>query len=114
MRNLSSGEVVWRVRAVEGGNALQNLKISAGGELIDYQLALDGKIGVAKTGVFSSWDELLLYAGHLAPSGVVNLALNYPESSYFFLGVSWHWVLIFFLVSVVSGLLASRVFKIEV
>ena len=52
--------------------------------------------------------------GSRVPQGIQEMALEYPEADTQFFGYSMNWLLAFFLLSLASGLLASRWLKVAV
>ncbi len=64
-----------------------------------------------------SWWMALLYPGQRiipAPSPIREISLSYPETRYEFLGLRWHWLVIFLVFSILSGLAASKAFGVAV
>lgn len=62
----------------------------------------------------SFWDKLLYPSDLTLPPLIESIEVAYPERSYAPFGVTMHWVIMFFIVSLASGLVAAKVFHIEV
>lgn len=63
------------------------------------------------------WWAGLLYPGmQLLPgaSPIREISLAYPETRYRFLGLQWHWLVLFLVLSILSGLAASKVLGVAV
>lgn len=55
-------------------------------------------------------DNVLLKSG----AAINEVVVTYPLQDHIFLGVTTHWILIFLIVSILSGIVASRYFKVEI
>jgi len=65
----------------------------------------------------TSWLFALLYPENAVlsqDSPIRTVTLRYPSAQHTILGITMHWILIFFLLSLISGLMAAKAFAIEV
>lgn len=60
------------------------------------------------------WDRVLYPSDLALPESLESISVVYPERDYSVLGVSMHWVILFFVVSLISGLGAAKALHIEV
>lgn len=63
------------------------------------------------------WENLLFPASRYfskLPPGIEAVRFSYPEQSYKVLGIDSHWVIIFLIVSLISGLIGSKFLKVEI
>lgn len=111
-------EVVWRLRAKDvSAPAEINLKLGESGKDLKEPLVLANQNQPIVAQFHKDWWWKVLYpdttieaVGDLMSS----LSISYPEQQHSLLGLQMHWILIFAIVSIVSGLLASRVLGVEV
>lgn len=114
-----SGEVFWRIKSENAGKKEVKIKIAPLNAEIkkEIEVGVDaGKPIVAES--YREWWWELLYPGDSILGKlalpVSSISLTYPERSYKVLGLQMHWLVVFFLVSFISGLIASRIFKVEI
>jgi len=73
--------------------------------------------GKLSSGRYKAWWMNLLYPGDRPfPHECVfsELYIKYPGVHYRFLGIEMHWLVIFALVSILAGVTAAKVFKVEI
>ena len=117
-RTLGRNEATWRLSGESEGSHV--LKISwMNGEVAKEILIDTGriqKISPKKSRV-SSLSEALLSPGEKPLSdenGVIGIFVNYPEVKMNFLGFKLHWIIIFFILSIVAGFALKGVFGVEI
>jgi len=49
-----------------------------------------------------------------AGSQVTELKIGYPPVRYQLLGIRMHWLVVFAVLSILSGLIASKIFRVEI
>jgi uncharacterized membrane protein (DUF106 family) len=116
LRIEEGSEIDWRVRAVSPG--FHELTIDLPGETITKTLAV-GQPALAKLGprrVRRGLDELSNPAEKAIPrtSPIISVEVTYPSSRLNFFGWRMHWLVAFFLLSVVFGFALKGVFKVEI
>lgn len=109
-------EIVWRVDALGPGLHQVKVALADGSAAIAEEIPVATHPGRIETGIYNEWWMRMLYPSReKLPAGVIErLSLSYDAPELNFFGWRTHWLVIFALVSIVTGLLASRVFKIEV
>lgn len=60
------------------------------------------------------WLKLLYPGGSSLSAPITQISIDYPAYHLAFAGLKLHWVLVFFIVSLISGLIASKVMGVEV
>lgn len=110
-------EVMWRLRAKQDlAPAEINLKLG-GGKEFKRPLALADKSALITTQYYRDWWWRILYpdtAMKAAGDLLLSFSISYPEQQHSLLGLQMHWVLIFAIVSILSGIVASRVLGVEI
>lgn len=116
LRVLEDNEVIWRITPQDQN--LVTLEVSDGKntypQSVTVDNAMEAKIPAKQ---LKSPYVAVLYPGQAlipAESPISEIVIEYPSVSYKFCGIKWHWLVLFFVVSVLSGLLASKVFGIAV
>lgn len=98
-------EVAWRVRGVSPGRF--DLTVKAGDESVTKEMAVGNlEEGVSSLRTGEHWLTNLLYPGE-APiskqSAIESIEILYPEMDITFLGWGIHWMILFFVLSLVFG-----------
>ena len=119
LRDLDSNSVTWRINAPDKiGSNTHNLKLVVGGIGANKQVFIGKQPDILPAEAYTSkWWQFLYPGATVAPelkSRVNSISIIYPEQEYELAGVSLHWLVVFAIVSILAGLLASRVFKIEI
>lgn len=116
LHDLREKEVVWRLTP-QDKNPI-DLKITNGSEEYKYFAVVDDvKAKHLPAHYERSWYNALLYPGLKkvpANSAISEISLAYPGVSYQFCGISWHWLVLFLIVSILSGLVAAKIFGVAV
>lgn len=111
-------EVSWRLTPVKEGDQKFVIKLPGGVSAFESPVYVGRHQGPLYASNFSSWAWSFLYPGRekLDPAkyGLTSISLSYPKEENVILGVELHWIIIFFLVSLISGLVASRFLKVEI
>ena len=121
LRIEDTGEVYWRIKALEPGRH----KISIHGAEIPMAVTQAVAVVESKTqGLFplptlrfKSSALGLLYPGanSIAESTPLNeVQLRYPETTFTFLSFETHWLFVFTLLSLLSGLLVAKIFGLSI
>jgi hypothetical protein len=113
VRDSSNLEMLWRVTPKHSGD--QALELSLGSEALPLEIK-SGKVQapIWSVATRSSLEQLLFPDGPKLPQEVQSLSIEYPQKEYSLFGLRMHWVLWFFVLSLCSGLLASRYLKVEI
>ena len=113
VRSPSDGEVAWRLRPLQPETAWYKLKI--GKNEVRRDLVAGGRVEPLVSG---SWLDRLMYPSsgwkELSALAVEELSLAYPPAEVSFLGFDFNWIVVFFVVSLLAGLLASKFLKVEI
>ena len=119
VRDPSSKIAFYRVTPLKSGRS--DITISSSGNeaaKIDVNALSEWTITGIATHLSNSWFSTLLY-----PSGsnwsrndaiVSEVTLSYPAPSYSLFGLSMSWIVVFLVISLLAGLVASKILKIEV
>lgn len=111
----STGEVAWRLRAVEPG--IHTVTVVGPEIRLDKEVQVAaswGPVSVMRTSEFAS---ALLYPGEaLIPGdlGIRSVKLVYPSREMTILGFSVHWLVAFFVLSIAFGFMVKGFFDVEV
>ena len=109
-------EVSWRIRAEQPG--FYRIVIRTGNESVEKELIVGsgwGAVSALRTG--KSLSEMLLYPGEapIHPFSVIqSVQVNYPSLSMPIFGWNIHWLILFFVLSVVFGFAFKGVFGVQV
>lgn len=118
VRIKDNNEVYWRLNATEEAkDAYIKLELPGEQNPIQKRVFLGDTAPAISTKRLNNWLWAILYPGDslLPASSVVSeISLTYPERNLSFLGIQWHWLVLFVVLSIVSGILASKVFKVEI
>ncbi len=112
----SKGEASWRIRPELPG--FYTLKIKAGDTAAEKELVVGpdwGNVSSLRTG--ESLGQLLLYPGEPpipSSSPIQSIYVNYPPLVISVLGWNIHWLVLFFVLSVVFGFAFKGIFGVEV
>lgn len=112
----SEREVAWRIRADEPGRFA--MKVRLGNELVEKDLVVgSGWTSVSPLRTGGSIIDNFLYPGEtpLLPSLMVeSIAVNYPKLEITVFGFVIHWLVLFFVLSIVFGFALKGVFGVEI
>ena len=119
LRDLNSQSVSWRVDSVSGGNSSPlDLTLSVNGNSVKQPIYTGLQPVTLPTAHYTSPWWQFLYPGATVQEELrqhVNaITISYPEQELAIAGVAVHWLLFFVIVSIASGLIASKVIGIEV
>lgn len=115
LRIKSSNEVDWRISAQKRG--VYQLHFLVNGKLFEKNLHVGNELAALSTKrIGSSFYAFLL--NHSEPelsndSPFVSLQIKYPERSLSIMGLKLHWIVWFFIFSVIFGFAFKSVFKVE-
>ncbi len=117
LRIPETSEVMWRLQSKESKPAEFNLKLGDTGKSLKQPLALaDGLKTIASESHRDWWWRILYPDVSLSPVSELlsAVSISYPEQQHSLFGLQMHWVIIFAIVSILSGIVASRIFAIEI
>ena len=119
LRVRGTGEVLWRLTPrPSGGEAEVTLAVGNRGEAYAQKVALpSGATRPISAKIVKGWWWALLYPGEkpIPPASPISeISLSYPEARYGLLGLHWHWMVLFLVFSILSGLAGSKVFGVAV
>ena len=109
LRDLENKEVVWRLTPKDETNI--DVAVVVAGTSEEYKQII--VVNDPSANVF----EALLYPGNKRipdESVISEIVVEYPGVSYKWLGINWHWLVLFLVISIISGLIASKVFGVSV
>lgn len=110
-----SREVFWRITPRHPGVEIAAIRVASGEYRQPVVAALDGPL---LAGTYRDWWDRLLYPATGAvselPEAVQSVEVRYPSRSLSLLGFNMHWAVVFFVVSLISGLIAAKLFRVEV
>lgn len=109
-----ANEIVWKIRAKDTGE--QKLTIQGLASKYEKPLFVETAAVPLYAQLNKSWLWTILYPQDNAAfaNEFSEIKLSYPKGEHFLFSLKLHWVIIFFIVSLVSGLVASKLFKIEI
>ena len=118
LRDLENKEVVWRLTPKDENNI--DVTVSVAGTSEEYQQNIVVNDPSAKHVInrfVKNPFEALLYPGNkkIQDDAVISeIVVEYPGVSYKWLGIKWHWLVLFLVISIISGLFASKIFGVAV
>lgn len=110
-----TGEVWWRVSGLNAGK--HSVTIIDGDTRVERPVFVNISAPKIAGALYANPIMKLLYPADidLSSRGPFELVeLRYPERDFTLFGISMHWIIVFFLLSLASGLAAAKVMKIEV
>lgn len=113
LREVDSPVLVWRVDVSKSSPAALSFLMN-GQEILAHQLNLPGSSGPVSGQYVQPGLESLLFPSPPLPAALRSIKFSYEDAKISLLGVRMHWVLAFFLVSLIAGLIGARVFKVSV
>ncbi len=111
----SSGELFWRLIPTQTGSGDLSVKVGAQ----EYKMPIvsgDFSGPLLNASYASFWDRVIVPNGPIqGPADLVQaITVQYPEPTYVVAGVTTSWLVIFFVVSLASGLVGCKVFGVAV
>lgn len=107
-------ETFYRLTPKASGALKLTIRNSEGEEVHDALMVSERKDGFSPFAYRSFWMSWLYPTFSELPKGVERLSVLYEPAYYTVFGMNLHWLLLFFVASLISGLLAAKVFKIEI
>jgi len=108
--------IYWRIKALSKGT--YNLEFLLNPDTLTKTLVVDDRLArLSIKRVSSNLFQQLLYPAEKSfsrNSGSDYIEIKYPSISYHFLGWQIHWLVIFFVVSILTGFLLKKFFKVEI
>ncbi len=119
LRDLDAQSVSWRVDATQAqATTPATLALAVNGVQVNEPLFTGRQPAILPTAQHTSPWWQLLYPGASLPqelrSQVRSITVTYPEQELSVAGITVHWLLLFVVVSIVAGLVASKAIGIEV
>lgn len=119
VRSLTDKEIAWRVTAKSTEPQWFALKVGNGSAELREEVHIRGQDGRINAILSKDWLTRLFYpvdklGASLAALPFRELSLSYPARDFNFLGFELNWLVVFFVVSLLSGVVASRYLKIEI
>ncbi len=119
LRDLDSNSVTWRINTPKEINSnSHSLKLLVNGVAAEKQVFIGKQPEILPVETHTSpWWQFFYPGATVAPelkSLVQSISITYPEQEHRLAGVSLHWLIVFAIVSIASGLLASRILRIEI
>lgn len=115
LRMEENSGIIWRIDLQENAAAPVDLSLSGLPESFNGNVAVSEPASkIPSESYAKGWMKILYPGDFKLPAGVASLSILYPEREYSLLGMHMHWIVIFFILSLVSGLVASRFLKVEI
>ena len=114
LRRRDVNEILWRAETNGSGEARLTLKSSGGSATIPITTTPAPRIIPQRAG--DGWARLLYPDpdGLSLPPPFGGVAITYPERNASLLGWQTHWIIVFAIVSILSGLVFARVLRVEI
>ena len=112
-------KIIWKYKNNNGTNLKDNvnLELTLDDLSLNIPLSIDGKKPSLLT-YSRDFFEGLLFPSKFKVSKdfkeMKSISIKYPNANQTYLGVTINWLWVFLIVSILSGLIASKVFKIEI
>ncbi|HSS98195.1 MAG TPA: hypothetical protein VLK33_14240 [Terriglobales bacterium] len=108
--------IVWRLQAQRTGEYL--VGIESGGQTVEKQIVVSPmmeKLSPMKL-QGNLWSRILSSAEPALPdsSTLQSISVYYPERNIPFLGIEWNWIVLFFIVSLISGFVFKSALGIQI
>jgi hypothetical protein len=113
LREVNSHLLVWRVDVNKSTPASLSFLMN-GQEVLAHQLKVPGSTGPVSGHYSQPGLESLLFPSPPLPAALRSIKFSYEDAKISLLGFRMHWVLAFFLVSLIAGLIGARVLKVSV
>ncbi len=118
VRAIAAGEVSWRLRAESPGKRFVTIFWSGGEVKKEIVVGSDkvSKTSFRRSAANSLSDALFLPGEKPLPSGspVISVSVKYPPRQLRVLGIGVHWIVVFFVLSIVAGFALKGVFGVEI
>ena len=118
VRAMGKNEATWRVKTGSPGSDV--IRVSWNGGAVEKSVVVGRKkvtrLSNQRSSV-GSWGDAFFNPGEKPlpdGSGAVKITLEYPERTIKFLGIEMHWLIVFFVLSIVAGFALKGVFKVEI
>ena len=115
VRIRATREAFWRVTP-QAAVSEYRVRLGVGDDAFEF--TLNSQKGGHETLWSTKWWNWLLYPGSERLKGVSGqfqeVSVSYPASSFTVFGVEMNWVVVFFVISLISGLVASRFMGVEI
>jgi uncharacterized membrane protein (DUF106 family) len=112
----SEREISWRLRAKEPGSHTLSIRIN--NEILKKRMVVGpaALVAVSPARVDSHWYDLLLYPCEpplSESSAVQSIEIGYPPNRLIFFGYRMHWLVAFFVLSILFGFALKGIFRVE-
>ncbi|RJQ53767.1 MAG: hypothetical protein C4526_06025 [Nitrospiraceae bacterium] len=108
-------EADWRIRADKAGN--HKVAVRVRGKTVEKTITVSGnpgRVSVKRTSA-GFWERLFNPGEKPIPedSGIKEISVEYPLGSIYVLGWSMHWLMVFFLLTLITGFAFKGFFRVE-
>ena len=119
VRIASKNEVVWELKASDSSASTLSIRNQDKGTELESPLFVGAQDVLRVASVHSqNWLMKVLYPdgeGLLEKAPwIQELQITYPERRYPLFGVHMHWLVVFLLISILAGIFASKIFRVEI
>jgi hypothetical protein len=119
LRIKSRSELIWRITPTSGGDKEVLVKLGDSGKELTTKIHVGGSMALPKieSQAHTTWLWKMLYPGaalDVVKDVVSARMVTYPERTITIWGLESNWIVVFVAVSLLAGVIFSRVFKIEI
>jgi hypothetical protein len=113
VRDKEAGEIWWRVDPKRAG--VSELLITTPSSTVTLRAHAGESSEALDTTAERSWLSRVLFPSSIVLTpGFEQVSVSYPDRDYRLFGMSWSWLVLFFVVSLVSGFAAAKMLRIQV
>lgn len=117
LRDPEQGKAYWRLDAKGSGAQQISLNFSSSAPEFTQAVVFNQSGTAIWAKNYKNWLLSLIYpasSGFSKSGTLAELKLSYPEMRYRIFGINMHWLVVFAIVSILSGLAGSKIFGVEV
>jgi len=116
LRDLENNEAVWRIVPTEKTSFEVNISLKDETYSLPVVVESEKTLHLQSSLVKNMWESFFYPDRPRIPekSLISAISVTYPSVDYNWLGISWNWLVLFFILSVISGLVAGKIFGISV
>ena len=116
VRATQTGQITWRVRATQPGDHTLSIKVGDEVQTKHFVVNTNDKLfrlaPLRHNGNF--WDALLYPGEPRLPADIRSIQVQYPVVEMNLLGWHMHWIIVYFILSILAGLSMKGLFKVDI